>query len=147
MIKLDGSGNILWNKKIHLRNFDTGTSVVEDNDGNYVLTGFTSSDNSNKSDVFFGKVDPQGNVLTKKAIRITKNYDGGYSISKTSDGGYIIGGEAGHSHNEDFMMLKVEKDGNKQWSKWFSDQPDNSAYDAIEASDETLFNWKKKDCR
>ena len=47
IVKLDGSGNILWNKKIHLRSFDTGTSVVEDNDGNYVLTGFTSSDNSN----------------------------------------------------------------------------------------------------
>ena len=139
MIKLDGSGNILWNKKIHLRSFDTGTSVIEDNDGNYVLTGFTSSDNSNKSDVFFGKVDPQGNVLTKKAIRITKNYDGGYSISKTSDGGYIIGGEAGHSHNEDFMMLKVDKDGNKQWSKRFTDQPDNSAYDAIEASDGNFY--------
>ena len=144
IVKLDGSGNILWNKKIHLRSFDTGTSVVEDNDGNYVLTGFTSSDNSNKSDVFFGKVDPQGNVLTKKAIKITKNYDGGYSISKTADGGYIIGGEAGHSHNEDFMMLKVDQNGNKQWWKKFSDKPDNSAYDAIEASDGNFYLVGKK---
>ena len=139
IVKLDGSGNILWNKKIHLRSFDTGTSVVEDNDGNYVLTGFTSSDNSNKSDVFFGKVDPQGNVLTKKAIKITKNYDGGYSISKTADGGFIIGGEAGSSHNEDFMILKVDQNGNKKWSKEFSDHPDNSAYDAIEASDGNFY--------
>ena len=37
IVKLDGSGNIIWNKKIHLRNFDRATSVVEDNDGNYVL--------------------------------------------------------------------------------------------------------------
>ncbi len=44
IVKLDGtSGNVIWNKKIHLRNFDRATSVVEDNDGNYVLTGFTSS--------------------------------------------------------------------------------------------------------
>ena len=139
IVKLDGSGNILWNKKIHLRSFDTGTSVVEDNDGNYVLTGFTSSDNSNKSDVFFGKVDPQGNVLLKKAIKITNNYDGGYSISKTADGGFIIGGEAGHSHNEDFMMLKVDQNGNKQWWKKFSDKQDNSAFDAIEASDGNFY--------
>jgi len=144
IVKLDESGNILWNKKIHLRSFDTGTSVVEDNDGNYVLTGFTSSDNSDKSDVFFGKVDPQGNVLTKKAIKITKNYDGGYSISKTADGGYIIGGEAGSSHNEDFMMLKVDQNGNKQWWKKFSDKPDNSAYDAIEASDGNFYLVGKK---
>ena len=144
IVKLDGSGNILWNKKIHLRSFDTGTSVVEDNDGNYVLTGFTSSDNSDKSDVFFGKVDPQGNVLTKKAIKITKNYDGGYSISKTADGGFIIGGEAGSSHNEDFMMLKVDQNGNKQWWKKFSDKPDNSAYDAIEASDGNFYLVGKK---
>ena len=71
IVKLDGtSGNVIWNKKIHLRNFDRATSVVEDNDGNYVLTGFTSSNDTNKSDVFFGKVDPQGNVLTKNAIKI-----------------------------------------------------------------------------
>ena len=145
IIKLDGtSGKVIWNKKIHLRNFDRATSVVEDNDGNYVLTGFTSSDDANKSDVFFGKVDPQGNVLTKKAIKITNNYDGGYSISKTSDDGFIIGGEAGHSHNEDFMMLKVDQNGNKQWSKKFSDHPDNSAYDAIEASDGNFYLVGKK---
>jgi len=139
IVKLDGSGNILWNKKIHLRNFDRGTSIVEDSDGNYVLTGFTSSDNSNKSDVFFGKVDPQGNVLTKNAIKITKNYDGGYSISKTADGGFIIGGEAGHSHNEDFMILKVDQNGNKKCYKKFSDHEDNSAFDAIEASDGNFY--------
>ena len=140
IVKLDGtSGDVIWNKKIHLRNYDRATSVVEDNDGNYVLTGFTSSDDANKSDVFFGKVDPQGNVLTKKAITITKNYDGGYSISKTADGGYIIGGEAGHSHNEDFLILKVDQNGNKKWSKKFSDHPDNSAYDAIEASDGNFY--------
>ena len=145
IVKLDGtSGNVIWNKKIHLRNFDRATSVVEDNDGNYVLTGFTSSNDSNKSDVFFGKVDPQGNVLTKKAIKITKNYDGGYSISKTADGGFIIGGEAGSSHNEDFMMLKVDQNGNKQWWKKFSDKPDNSAYDAIEASDGNFYLVGKK---
>ena len=139
IVKLDGSGNIIWNKKIHLRNFDRATSVVEDNDGNYVLTGFTSSDDANKSDVFFAKVDTQGNVLLKTAIKITNNYDGGYSISKTSDGGYIIGGEAGHSHNEDFMMLKVDQNGVKQWSKRFSDQEDNSAFDALEANDGNFY--------
>ena len=40
------------------------------------------------------------------------------------------------------MMLKVDQDGNKQRSR-FSDQPDNSAYDAIEASDEALFIGRK----
>ena len=35
IVKLDGNGNIIWNKKIHLRNYDKATSVVEDNDGNY----------------------------------------------------------------------------------------------------------------
>ena len=146
IVKLDGtSGNVIWNKKIHLRNFDRATSVVEDNDGNYVLTGFTSSDDANKSDVLFAKIDTQGNVLLKTAIKITKNYDGGYSISKTADGGYIIGGEAGHSHNEDFMMLKVDQNGQKQWSKKFSDgHVDTSAYDAIEASDGNFYLVGKK---
>ena len=136
IVKLDGtSGNVIWNKKIHLRNYDRGTSIVEDNDGNYVITGFTSINDETKSDVFFGKVDPQGNVLVKKAINISNNYDGGYSISKTADGGFVIGGEAGHHHNEDFMILKVDQNGNKEWSSKFSDHEDNAAYEAMEASD------------
>ena len=37
IVKLDGtSGDVIWNKKIHLRNYDRATSVVEDNDGNYL---------------------------------------------------------------------------------------------------------------
>ena len=55
MIKLDGVETFSGIKKLNLRSFDTGTSVVEDNNGNYVLTGFTSSDNSNKSDVSLEK--------------------------------------------------------------------------------------------
>ena len=35
IIKLDGSGNIIWNNKIHLRNYERATSVIESNDGNY----------------------------------------------------------------------------------------------------------------
>jgi len=140
IVKLDGtSGNVIWNKKIHLRNFDSGTSIVEDNDGNYVVTGFTSSNAETKSDVFFGKIDPQGNVLAKKAINISNKYDGGYSISKTADGGFVIGGEAGHHHNGDFMILKVDQNGNKKWSKKFSDHEVNSAFDAIEASDGNFY--------
>ena len=54
IVKLDEKGNILWNKKIHHRNYDRATSVVEDKDGNYILTGFTSSDDADKSDVLFG---------------------------------------------------------------------------------------------
>ncbi len=138
IVKLDGNGNILWNKKIHHRNYDSGNSIVEDNDGNYVITGFTSSSTETKSDVFFGKVDPQGNVLTKKAINISNN-DGGYSISKTADGGFVIGGEAGHHHNQDFMILKVDQNGNKECSKKFSDHEDNSAFDVIEASDGNFY--------
>ena len=68
IIKLNGNGEVLWNKKINHRNYDRATSVVEDKDGNYVLTGFTSKDGNDKSDVLFAKVNAQGTVLVKKAI-------------------------------------------------------------------------------
>jgi len=42
------------------------------------------------------------------------------------------------------MMLKVDQNGNKQWWKKFSDHPDNSAYDAIEASDGNFYLVGKK---
>ena len=100
--KLDRNGEVLWNKKINNRNFDRATSVVEDNDGNYILTGFTPTNDSNKSDVLFVKVGTLGTVLIKTAIKITNNYDGGYSISKTSDGGYIVIGATQTYGNGDF---------------------------------------------
>ena len=37
------------------------------------------------------------------------------------------------------MILKVDQNGNKKWSKKFSDHEVNSAFDAIEASDGNFY--------
>ena len=58
--------------------------------------------------------------------------------------GSLLVEKLGSSHNEDFMILKVDQNGNKKWSKKFSDHPDNSAYDAIEASDGNFYLVGKK---
>jgi hypothetical protein len=56
--KLDRNGEVLWNKKINNRYFDRATSVVEDNDGNYILTGYTSTNDSNKSPLILHSQTP-----------------------------------------------------------------------------------------
>ncbi len=139
IFKLSADGELLWNQVIHYRNYDRATSVVEGNDGDYYLTGFTSQDDADKSDILFSKVSSGGEVLLKKSIKITKNYDGGYAISKTTDGNYVIAGEAGSSHNEDFLILRVDGEGSTIWKKRFQDPEDTSAYDVIQASDGSYY--------
>ncbi len=37
------------------------------------------------------------------------------------------------------MILKVDQNGNKEWSSKFSDHEDNAAYEAMEASDGNFY--------
>uniref|UniRef100_A0A2B4RD36 Sulfatase-modifying factor 1 n=1 Tax=Stylophora pistillata TaxID=50429 RepID=A0A2B4RD36_STYPI len=58
-------------------------------------------------------------------------------IVRTSDGGFIV---AGHTSSigagkKDFMVLKLDKDGNKQWLKTFGGAEDDEAEDIIQSSD------------
>ena len=80
------------------------------------------NDPDNPQDMCLIKTDGEGNELWKK------NYGGDsdehcYDFDLAKDGGYILGGHTRSPSygvvNWDFLMMKIDKDGNEEWHRTF----------------------------
>ena len=123
ILKLDSSGNILWQKSYGGIYADLAHSIQQTFDGGYIMAG--------ESDSFFGdswvnaawilKLDSGGNIVWEKTY--TSGVGGGaHSIQQTSDGGYIVAGRVCYSFDwcySDAWILKLDSSGNIEWQKTF----------------------------
>lgn len=62
IIKVDRSGNLVWEKTFGGANNDFGLSVKETSDGGFVIAGYTESFGAGLYDVYLIKTDSLGNV-------------------------------------------------------------------------------------
>jgi len=111
VMKLNSSGEIVWKKTYGGSVDDWGYSITTTNDGGYVLTGYTNSNDGDfigmikgGSDIFLIKLNSSGETVWKKTYGGSE-YDWGYSITTTNDGGYVLTGWIG-SNDGDFSGLK-----------------------------------------
>ncbi len=130
LTKLDKDGNQIWTKTIGTTQNDVGKSVTFDESGNLFITGFTfggideninngggCADNSYTpcSDIFFSKVDTDGNILFTKQWGTTSN-DEGKSIKISKSGDIFVSGFFA-KNRQDVLLSKFDSNGNKLWDK------------------------------
>ena len=96
VIRLDSGGALLWTKTIGGESDDEGISVIQSDDGGYAIAGYTMSYGVGSEDVYFIKLDTNGNLLWANTLG-GKLKERGQSIKQTADKGYVIGG-----HTESF---------------------------------------------
>jgi len=113
VMKLDSSGNIVWQKRIGGKGCDLFFSAVETARGDYLLAGATNSNSNPYRKIWLVKLASQGKVLWQK---IYDSYAGdGISLEKTSDNCFIIGGQKGGNN----LAFKVNSQGEIIWQKKF----------------------------
>jgi len=97
IVKLNGSGEIEWQKSIGGYGVDIAEFVRQTNDEGYIVAGSSSSVNGDVSnnhgnlDYWIVKVDVAGEIEWQKSLG-GSNYEIAYSIKQTNDGNYIIAG-------------------------------------------------------
>ena len=102
-IKTDASGNMQWSRYFGGTNNDRAYSVVQANDGGFVLTGFSESDDFNITDsrgsydFWVIKITATGELVWERSFGGSE-IEESYSISLTADNNYII---AGHTYSTD----------------------------------------------
>ena len=111
VVRLDPSGNKLWDKSFGGTDLDALKSIQQTSDGGYVLGGYSQSDVSgNKSGIAYGDNDywvvrlaANGEKLWDQSLG-GNNSDVLFSLQPTRDGGYIVGGSSisGVSGNKTF---------------------------------------------
>jgi hypothetical protein len=91
VLKLDGSGNVQWQKTYGGTNDDWAHAIVPTSDGGYVVAGKTNSFGAGSNDFWVLKLDGSGNVVWQKTYGGTYG-DWAHAIAPTSDGGYVVAG-------------------------------------------------------
>ena len=136
VVKLDASGNKIWDKTIGGSNRDELNSLQQTSDGGYILGGSSDSGVSGDKnqicrggyDYWVVKLDASGNKIWDKTFGGSA-FDELYSLQQTSDGGYILGGSSdsgvsgdksqGTKGGKDYWVVKLDANGNKTWDKTF----------------------------
>lgn len=132
LIKIDGSGNMIWEKTFGTDHADDFKSVVETNDGGYMAVGSINaffSVERRTDDFWVVKVDAAGNMQWEKQFG-GEEQDAATEIIKTNEGGYAaIGMTASYTvesmiyflqFNSEGYITKVERDINETVPTSFS---------------------------
>lgn len=138
IVKIDSTGNKLWDNRYGGNNADYLESIKQTTDGGYILGGYSESDSSgDKSQPSWGdedywivKIDSSGNKQWDKRFGgIYSDYL--YCIEQTADNGYILSGKSASPVSgdktqptwsqsiTDYWIVKTDSLGNKQWDKDF----------------------------
>lgn len=115
-LKVDSLGVIQWAKKLGFSFDESVNALVRTNDSCFVMGGKIYDSNAANFDLFFAKVDQNGNVLWTKSIA-EPDYQQAMSMSLTSDGGFIVTGHDISSSGtiSKILVLKLDANGDVQW--------------------------------
>lgn len=130
--KIDSEGNLQWRRYFGGTNNDRAHAVVQADDGGFVMSGFSESDDFDISntkgsyDFWVVKIDENGTLLWEKSFGGT-GIEVSYDIKKTPDGNYAILGhtfstdtDVSRNHGEsDVWLIKIDDNGNLLWEKTF----------------------------
>jgi len=140
--KLDAEGNLQWRKYFGGTNNDRAHAVVQAEDGGFVLSGFTESDDFDiKSsrgsyDFWVVKIDAQGEMLWEQSFG-GSGIEISYDMIKTNDNNYVVVGntfstdkDVTKNHGEsDVWLIKIDDNGNLVWEQTFG----GAAFDAAQS--------------
>jgi type IX secretion system substrate protein len=132
VLKLNETGNILWQNTIGGSNSDYLNGSFQTTDGGYLLLGYSSSnisgdkteDSNGEMDYWVVKIDSQGNIQWQNTIGGSED-DYLFSGLQASDGGYILGGYSNSNISGDktensnggldYWVVKLNVSGTIEW--------------------------------
>ncbi len=131
IVKLNATGNILWQKSLGGSGSDGAYSIRQTSDGGYIVSGYSRSNDGDVSgshgnaDYWIVKLDATGNIQWQKSLGGSGDETTGLSIVQTTDGGYIVSGYSrstdgdvsGNHGDADAWIVKLNATGSILWQK------------------------------
>ncbi|RLD38009.1 MAG: hypothetical protein DRI74_05205 [Bacteroidetes bacterium] len=146
IVKTDAVGDTLWTKIYGSTGSDGGMSIKETSDGGYIVlaSAGTNDEDLEGADLSIGKIwliklNSVGeiqwfNIVPKSALAFKQTFDGGYIISgitgsNDSEGGIYHGG------NGDASLVKLDSNGEMEWSRLYGGSEQEYAQNVIQTLD------------
>ncbi len=132
----DESPDTLWIKTYGGIASEYGESVEQCADGGFVVAGETQSFGAGAGDVYFMKVDSNGDTLWSKTYG-GSDTDGAYSMKQCSNGGFIIVGytKSFGAGDSDVYLLRVDSLGDTLWTKTYGGNDSDGGNSVDQCSD------------
>lgn len=129
VVKVSLNGDSVWAETYGGAENEASYSIVENPNGEFVITGYTESFGAGLDDVYFLKIDSQGNLLGENTLGGVDN-DRGWEIINAPDGGYVIAGNTVSygSGNYDVYIVKTDESGNELWYRAYGGTDNDHAY-------------------
>ncbi len=129
VLKIDPTGNVLWQKALGGGAGDYIGNVVGTTDGGCIAAGNIWSFGAGYEDAWIVRFDSSGTVLWQKTYGSTGR-DRAFWIEQTADSGFIMTGETDSfgKGNLDFWTIKLDGTGTVQWQKTYGDIADDRSY-------------------
>jgi hypothetical protein len=143
VVKTNSAGAIQWQKTLGSSGGDQGLSIVQTNDGGYIIVGETTQSGSSGNvvgghgglDVLVVKLNSSGATEWNKTFGGSGD-ERATSVIQTADGGYAFtglassnNGDVTNSHNSvDYWVVKLTSNGTMSWQKTYGGSGDDRAY-------------------
>lgn len=138
-LKYNSAHNLEWQQTFGGSGDDRGNQILQTVDNAFVIFGSSDSNdrdvtnNNGNSDFWIAKLNSSGSILWQKSLGFSGR-DYGTSLTTTIDGGFLVIGEldvtsSGGEGNfptkatkhagGDFWAIKLDSNGNREWSKYY----------------------------
>ncbi|HWY39087.1 MAG TPA: T9SS type A sorting domain-containing protein [Bacteroidia bacterium] len=133
-IKLDSSGNILFQKKYAVAANQSAKWIEQTSDKGFIFCGFVA-DSYGSNDIYVVKIDSVGIVQWTQQVGSTGN-EYADAVHETSAGNFIVTGDENSygAGGYDVEIIKISKTGYIIWDKTFGDRLNNGCQGIIELS-------------
>jgi predicted secreted protein len=118
LIKTDSEGNEQWSKTFGGTKDDVGMSVLQAEDGGYIVAGRTASYGAGGDDIWLLKVSSEGIEQWNTTFGGSKD-DVGFQVVELGDGYALAGRTESASADERAILIKTDKVGRKQWERTY----------------------------
>ncbi len=137
LIRIDATGNLLWQMSYGGEFQDEIKKIIPANDGGYLIAGYRSEstivDNRPKitSDFWVAKINDTGTIIWEQNFGSTES-EAIVDVAATNDGYLLLGNSnspefspAGYRGQTDPILLKINNTGQQQWiRRWGGGQND-----------------------
>lgn len=148
IVKLDSTGILEWQKCLGGTSVEGANCIQVTNDGGYILSGFTDSNDGDVSgnhggtDIWVFKIDSAGTIQWQKCLG-GSDTETSLSIQQTIDYGYIVSGVTesndgdvnGNHGNDDCWVIKIDSVGSIQWQKCYGGNNNEQINSILATSD------------
>lgn len=118
LARLSATGSLTWLKTYGGSSQDYATSVIQSNDGGYVMAGFTMSQGIGAGDGWALKLDSTGTIIWQQVYGSSLNTESFNDVLEGADGSYYLAGYTwsfGAGWSDAWLVKVAAADGTLQW--------------------------------